>query len=679
MPPKPPAKRTTTGLTNLAAQTSRLSLAERPSTPSRQPPRESTSPEDSSSSSESTREELSPPEEVTFPSEPLEVHDYEETIPGGYIEAWDDGTIHDEEMSTGPTFKVREPDTFSGDPSKYKTFITQLELHFVIQRRHFTDESGKVLFAACYLQGRVQQWFQTFLAEQLDDSKPNKSTKTRAIFADYSTFKTELRSFCGVQNEEEEAKRKLFDLKQLGSVANYASQFQALTTFCNWDEDFLKDKFYRGLKYDIREKYILRPRPNTLQELIDDAKLLDHRLTELRLEMGTRVPATPHKANQAKKKQPYYGPEPMDLDANQKKPRPRGQGIYKQQPKGKKEFKKYGKLSQEERDRRIKEKLCLYCGKPGHQANECRAKNSQMDAVQPKEKQKAKRTEENQDTKESIAVMSIATMETNAEPEITWDQGKATYLACTETHVHLSTYYWRYGACKDEFCVRWGFDHSHVVYDPQGIKQGASRMVRLPICQKKDCPLSSEEKEGHVHIHQGGNVFKNPAITMIRDEPEEPSLAVMDVSEVENEDDNDPQRRVQQWVEQENQAVREIIQHCVGRGALVPKYDEKVHARYLSRMFQCRKEQCAMRAIPHVHLQHYDPEYPYIPMTQQEARGFWAAQGCLTCQRRKCPCEDKHHIHIQPRVIYTDAEPKNDQAEEGTTDPTPSTPVQGPQ
>jgi hypothetical protein len=33
-----------------------------------------------------------------------------------------------------------------------------------------------------------------------------------------------------------------------------------------------------------------------------------------------------------------------------------------------------GKLSKEEKDRRFKEKLCFYCGKPGHSAKECRTK-----------------------------------------------------------------------------------------------------------------------------------------------------------------------------------------------------------------------------------------------------------------------------------------------------------------
>ena len=37
-----------------------------------------------------------------------------------------------------------------------------------------------------------------------------------------------------------------------------------------------------------------------------------------------------------------------------------------------------GKLSKEEKDKRYREKLCFYCGKPNHTAKECRAKTNQM-------------------------------------------------------------------------------------------------------------------------------------------------------------------------------------------------------------------------------------------------------------------------------------------------------------
>ena len=41
-----------------------------------------------------------------------------------------------------------------------------------------------------------------------------------------------------------------------------------------------------------------------------------------------------------------------------------------------------GKISKEEKDRRFKEKLCFYCGRPNHTAKECRIKKSQFQSNQ---------------------------------------------------------------------------------------------------------------------------------------------------------------------------------------------------------------------------------------------------------------------------------------------------------
>ena len=46
-----------------------------------------------------------------------------------------------------------------------------------------------------------------------------------------------------------------------------------------------------------------------------------------------------------------------------------------------------GKLSKEEKDRRFREKLCFYCGKPGHNAKNCRIKQSGRQTTRPSNRQ----------------------------------------------------------------------------------------------------------------------------------------------------------------------------------------------------------------------------------------------------------------------------------------------------
>ncbi|KLO15535.1 hypothetical protein SCHPADRAFT_789774, partial [Schizopora paradoxa] len=54
-------------------------------------------------------------------------------------------------------------------------------------------------------------------------------------------------------------------------------------------------------------------------------------------------------------------PVPMDIDALRTNAKPASNSQ------------KRGKLTPEEREMRIKNGLCLYCGKKGHVVNECRA------------------------------------------------------------------------------------------------------------------------------------------------------------------------------------------------------------------------------------------------------------------------------------------------------------------
>ena len=93
--------------------------------------------------------------------------------------------------------------------------------------------------------------------------------------------------------------------------------------------------------------------PTTLSEAVTHAVRCDNRLFERRQECRSssrpfRVDAaTPIRQNNAS------FPEPMQIDAS-----------------------KVLKLSQEEKDRRRKEDLCLYCGEKGHRVHNCHKKVS---------------------------------------------------------------------------------------------------------------------------------------------------------------------------------------------------------------------------------------------------------------------------------------------------------------
>ncbi len=90
-------------------------------------------------------------------------------------------------------------------------------------------------------------------------------------------------------------------------------------------------------------------RPNDLQKMISRAVVIDNRQYERRLEKG-KGPATSVVLGRKSKKgrrQPYYGPQPMELDATRKVP-----------------TNARGKTAQQS-------KACYTCGKLGHFSKDC--------------------------------------------------------------------------------------------------------------------------------------------------------------------------------------------------------------------------------------------------------------------------------------------------------------------
>ncbi|GMF82080.1 unnamed protein product [Aspergillus oryzae] len=125
----------------------------------------------------------------------------------------------------------------------------------------------------------------------------------------------------------------------------------------DWNEKVYVSTFISGLKGHVKDEFARIDRPATLNEAIDFAVKVDNRYHERLMEKrdneawrkGSHRPKGQYKSNDqrertgAKHNDPY-GLKPMELDATE------GQG----QSRG---------ISQKERERRKREKLCYNCGK----------------------------------------------------------------------------------------------------------------------------------------------------------------------------------------------------------------------------------------------------------------------------------------------------------------------------
>jgi len=252
---------------------------------------------------------------------------------------------------------VEKPAFFDGKPSELTDFLTQLHVYFLAQPIKFPTDLARCLTAAQFLRGTAFKWIQPSL---LENPLPPRITH-------YPTFIQDLKTTFGDPNEHVISERAIQNLKQHTSVAAYVAEFTRLSAIIGWPERPLHSMFYQGLKDEVKDQLSYADRPQTLADLIAAALRADHRIMERRAERTRPFPV----------RQPYLrptpplvppapslpslpvapfvspllaGPTPMDLGAN----RPT-----------------YRRLTPEERDRRMRSNLCLYCGAAGHRAADC--------------------------------------------------------------------------------------------------------------------------------------------------------------------------------------------------------------------------------------------------------------------------------------------------------------------
>jgi hypothetical protein len=251
---------------------------------------------------------------------------------------------------------VRTPEVFDGTRTRLSAFLTQLRLYFGFHVDQFPANNPvqKILFTASYLAGGAYEWFEGYLVDYLEN--PNdadeREDETNEIFATWAAFQERLERTFGDLDKTRTATRKLLGTRQETSVGDYTAKFQKYAHQTEWDDNALRDRFYEGLKERVKDDIARAERPETLQEMIELATKIDNRQYERQLERKGEYHHGRGKKPQHRPSRPYYGPQPMEIDSTQK----------------------YGTLSKQERQRRFKNKLCLYCGKAGHVAKNCRSK-----------------------------------------------------------------------------------------------------------------------------------------------------------------------------------------------------------------------------------------------------------------------------------------------------------------
>ncbi len=192
-------------------------------------------------------------------------------------------------------------------------------------RLYPTDES-RIAFVCSLLTGRALEWATAVWSDG------------RSAFPTFTAFIQRFKEVFNHPAGGREPGEQLISLRQRGgSAADYALSFRTLAAQTGWPDDPLKLHFRKGLSAELQSELACRDEGKTLDQFIDLAIRIDNLLRSRR--------------------QPRFSSAPVGFTAPPPDSEPMQIGFTH--------------LSEEERERRMRGNLCLYCGLSGHMRATC--------------------------------------------------------------------------------------------------------------------------------------------------------------------------------------------------------------------------------------------------------------------------------------------------------------------
>ena len=271
--------------------------------------------------------------------------------------------------------KLRAPDPFDGtETSKLRSFLVQCQLNFADRPSAFATDRAKVNYAMSYLKGVALAWFEPYYLET-----PTPGVPPPLFMTDYDAFCEELKTNFGPSDPVGDAESKLrtLTMKSDQRIAKYVVNFNRLATQVLWGENALRYQFYTGLPDRIKDQIANVGKPATLVDLRNLAQNIDHRYWERKSEVSreTKPAATnPHKPSTSSSSSSSSW-RSNTKSGSSSASTPKASSSTSKKPDIS-HLLSEGKLTDSERQRRIKENLCMYCGASGHMAKDCRKRNA---------------------------------------------------------------------------------------------------------------------------------------------------------------------------------------------------------------------------------------------------------------------------------------------------------------
>src|SRR5882724_6252379 len=300
--------------------------------------------------------------------------------------------------------KLREPDPFnSSDSWKLHAFILQCKLNFRDRPNQFQDDTTKVNYILSHLKGSALDCFEPTL---LDPIEP-------IWLSDLNLFIEELETNFGTYDPVGKAEAKLEGLRMHEShqATKYFIKFQQLAARVQWGEAALRRKAYNGLAKCIKDDMVHHKKPNTLSSLKKLVQAIDARYWERHGEVsretcasGTSGNKTEQKSDSSKSDNKSSKGSLHSKQKNNNSGSTQGKGSTSEQKKPttpdlSSKLRKDGKLTPQERQHHLDNKLCLFCGTSGHVAKDCPKSSSASAKAQVSKFDQDKSTTSGMDSK----------------------------------------------------------------------------------------------------------------------------------------------------------------------------------------------------------------------------------------------------------------------------------------
>ena len=229
--------------------------------------------------------------------------------------------------------------------------MVQSLLYFRQYPEYFLHDENKCYYFLNWFDGAIARPWADRIILTATDRWPSP------LLSEWDTLLQTAAGIWGPINEKQRAQEALDTLHQETSVTDYFAKFMVEATMAEYDETTSVHLFYKGLKESIKDRMVGIPRPTTIQEMLAAA-----------LDYEARIIAR----------------------ANERK------AMQARQPKmaQKKEEVKAGRLTPEERKKRMQEGRCFNCNLQGHMSRECPKNKSIGKAKKTIQEEESKETED---------------------------------------------------------------------------------------------------------------------------------------------------------------------------------------------------------------------------------------------------------------------------------------------